>query len=198
LGKICANIRKIAVCSFILQNGTQNESDDVLLGGHVLSNFFRASLRKFGQKFFAPPKISVLLHLGDKKSDRSSKPSFAVSRNLKNAKYHFIEAEIDKLKESSDITDSDTTQESSDILNSVSSSTWLCVTFNTKSTSRKTCQTSLSFVESLQIRNLKRKSGGTWHITSPHLKKWRDTSSVSPTKLHPCLEEGFDEVGLFV
>jgi len=43
-------------------------------------------------------------------SDRSIKPSFAVSRNLKNAKYHFIEANIDDLAESSDITDSDTTQ----------------------------------------------------------------------------------------
>jgi len=40
-------------------------------------------------------------------SDRSSKPSFAVSRNLKNAKYDFIEANIDKLTESNDITDSD-------------------------------------------------------------------------------------------
>ena len=43
-------------------------------------------------------------------SDRSSKPSFAVCRNFKNAKYHFIEAKIDKLTQSSDITDSDTTQ----------------------------------------------------------------------------------------
>jgi len=47
-------------------------------------------------------------------SDRSNKPSFTVSRNLKNAKYQFIEAKIDKLTESSDITDSDTTQVSSD------------------------------------------------------------------------------------
>jgi len=47
-------------------------------------------------------------------SDRSSKPSFAASINLENAKYHFIEAKIDKLTESSDITDSDTTQVSSD------------------------------------------------------------------------------------
>jgi len=37
-------------------------------------------------------------------SDRRSKPSFAVSRNLKNAKYHFIEANIDKLTESSETT----------------------------------------------------------------------------------------------
>jgi len=37
-------------------------------------------------------------------SDRSSKPSFAVSRNLKHAKYHFIEAITDKLTESSNTT----------------------------------------------------------------------------------------------
>jgi len=42
-------------------------------------------------------------------SDRNSKPSSEVSRNLRNAKYHFIEAKIDKLTESSDVTDSDTT-----------------------------------------------------------------------------------------
>jgi len=47
-------------------------------------------------------------------SDRSSKPSFSVSRNLKHAKYNFIEAKIDKLTESSDMTDSGTTQVSSD------------------------------------------------------------------------------------
>jgi len=46
---------------------------------------------------------------------------------LKNAKYHFIEAKIDKLAESSDTTP-----------NSVSTSTWLCVTFNMKKASRKT------------------------------------------------------------
>jgi len=39
-----------------------------------------------------------------KMSDRNSKPSFAVSRNLKNAKYHFIEAKIDKLTEFNDTT----------------------------------------------------------------------------------------------
>ena len=37
-------------------------------------------------------------------SDRSNKPSFAVSRNLKHAKYHFIEAISDKLTESSNTT----------------------------------------------------------------------------------------------
>jgi len=57
------------------------------------------------------------LSLGDRLVDRDrrvghpcSKPSFAVCRNFKNAKYHFIEAKIDKLTQSSDITDSDTTQ----------------------------------------------------------------------------------------
>ena len=37
-------------------------------------------------------------------SDRSNKPSFAVSRNLKHAKYHFIEVVTDKLTESSNTT----------------------------------------------------------------------------------------------
>ena len=82
-------------------------------------------------------------------SDRSSKPSFAVSRNLKNAKYHFVKAKIDKLTESSDTTP-----------NSVSTSTWLCVISNMKSTSHKTWQMSLLFLELLQIQNLKRKIGG--------------------------------------
>ena len=67
-------------------------------------------------------------------TDRSSKPSFAVSRNLKYAKNHFIEAKIDKLTESSDTTP-----------NSVSASTWLCVTSNMKSTSHQTRQTLLLF-----------------------------------------------------
>jgi len=35
-----------------------------------------------------------------KMSDRSNKPSFAVSKNLKYAKYHCIEAITDKLTES--------------------------------------------------------------------------------------------------
>ena len=78
-----------------------------------------------------------LIRLWGKPSDRSSKPFFEVSRNLKTAKYHCSEAKIDKLTEPSDITDSDTTQGSSHTLNSVSSSTWLGVTFNMKSTSRK-------------------------------------------------------------
>jgi len=86
-------------------------------------------------------------------SDRSNKPSFAVSRNLKHAKYHFIEAITDKQTESSNTTP-----------NSVSKSTWLCVTSNVISTSHKTWQTSLLFLELLQIQYLKRKSGGTSHI----------------------------------
>jgi len=106
-------------------------------------------------------------------SDRSSNPSFAVSRNLKNAKYHFIEAKVDKLTESSDIINSDTTQVSSDTWNSVSSSTWLCATSNMKSTSRKTWQTSLLFLEPLQVQNLKRKSGGDMAYYVPQIKKWR-------------------------
>ena len=121
-------------------------------------------------------------------SDRSSKPSFAASINLENAKYHFIEAKIDKLTESSDITDSDTTQVSSDNWNSVSSSTWLCVTSNMKSTSRKTSQASLLFLEPLQIQNLKRKSAGTWHIISPHLKKWGEHVPRVPHQIAPMLQ----------
>jgi len=88
-------------------------------------------------------------------SDRSSKPSFAVSRNLKHATYHFIEAITDKLTEPSNTTP-----------NSVSTSTWLCLTSNMISTLHKTWQTSLLFLELLQIQNLKRKSGGTSHIMS--------------------------------
>jgi len=37
-------------------------------------------------------------------SDRSGKPSVAVSTNLKNAKYHFIEVRIDNLTETNDTT----------------------------------------------------------------------------------------------
>ena len=54
-----------------------------------------------------------------------------------------------------------------------------------KRVSRKTCPTSLLFLELLQMQNLKRKSGGTWHIISPHLKKRGDTSPVFLTKLRP-------------
>ena len=93
-------------------------------------------------------------------SDRSGKPSFAVSTNLKNAKYHFNEAKIDTVTEFSDT-----------IPNSVSRSTWLCVTSNMKSTSRKTWQTSLLFLELLQIQDLKRKSGGDMSYFVPPLEK---------------------------
>jgi len=41
---------------------------------------------------------------------------------------------------------------------------------NMKSSSHKTWQTSLS-LKSLQIQNLQRKSGGTWHITCPPYEK---------------------------
>jgi len=109
-----------------------------------------------------------------KMSDRSSKSSFAVSRNLKNAKHHFTEAKIDNLTESSDTTP-----------NSVSTSTWLWVTSNMKSTSGKTRQTSLLFLELLQIQNLKRKSGGACHVISPTWKSGEGTSPVPPTKLRP-------------
>jgi len=51
-----------------------------------------------------------------------------------------------------------------------------------KSTSHKTWQTSLLFLELHQIKNLK-KSGGTSHIMSPPPENVGDTSPVSPTKL---------------
>jgi len=46
-----------------------------------------------------PPRFRHLCTQG-KMSDRSSKTSFAVSRNLKNAKNYFIEAKMYKLTES--------------------------------------------------------------------------------------------------
>ena len=57
---------------------------------------------------------------------------------------------------------------------------------NMKSFSRKTRQTSLLFLKPLQLQNLKREKWGTWHIMFPRLKKWGDTSPVSPTKFRPC------------
>ena len=105
-------------------------------------------------------------------SDRSNKTSFAVSRNLKHAKYRFIEAITDKITESSNTTP-----------NSVSTSAWLCATSNMMSTSHKTWQTSLLFSELLQIQNLKRKSGGDIaYYVPPTWKSGVDTSPVSPTK----------------
>ena len=102
-------------------------------------------------------------------SERSNKPTFAVSRNLKHTKYHFIEAITDKLTESSNTTP-----------NSVSTSTWVCVTSKMISTPHKTWQTSLLFLELLQIQNLKRKSGGTSHIMSPPLEKAGRTRPPCP------------------
>jgi len=57
---------------------------------------------------------------------------------------------------------------------------------NLKSFLHNTWQTLPLFLKPLQIHHLKRKKWGTWHIISPHLKKWGDTSPVSRTKLHPC------------
>ena len=39
-----------------------------------------------------------------------------------------------------------------------------------------------------KYKTQREKSGGTWHIMSPRLKKWGDTFPVSPTKLHPCIQ----------
>jgi len=49
-----------------------------------------------------------------------------------------------------------------------------------KSTSRKTWQTSLLFLEPLQIQNLKRKSGGAWHIVSPPPHRAGETRPPCP------------------
>jgi len=39
-----------------------------------------------------------------------------------------------------------------------------------------------------KYKTQREKSGGTWHIMSPRLKKWGDTFPVSPTKLRPCIQ----------
>ena len=39
-----------------------------------------------------------------------------------------------------------------------------------------------------KYKTLREESGGTWHIMSPRLKNWGDTSPVSPTKLHPWIK----------
>jgi len=58
---------------------------------------------------------------------------------------------------------------------------------NMKSSSHETWQTSLLFLKPLQMQNLKRKKwGGHGILCPPRLKKWGDTSPVSPTKLRPC------------
>jgi len=57
---------------------------------------------------------------------------------------------------------------------------------NLKSSLHKTWQTLLLFLKPHQIQTLKRRKWGTWHIISPHLKKWGDTSPVFPTILRPC------------
>jgi len=54
-----------------------------------------------------------------------------------------------------------------------------------KSTSHKTWQTPLLFLELLQIQNLKRKSGRTWHIISSHLKKWGGHVPRVPHRIAP-------------
>ena len=57
---------------------------------------------------------------------------------------------------------------------------------NLKSSLHKTWQTLLLFLKPLQIHNLKRKKWGDYAYYTPHLKKWGDTSPVSPIKLRPC------------
>jgi len=45
------------------ENNAPNEMQSFFYGGHFLWILFRASLQKFGLKFFAPSKVCLLLHL---------------------------------------------------------------------------------------------------------------------------------------
>jgi len=99
-------------------------------------------------------------------SDRSSQPSFAVSRNLKNVKISFYW-----------------------------STTW-------EALQAKRGKRHFHFWNFSKYKIWREKVGGTWHIISPHLKKWGGhcilyppiwksgghTSLVSPTKLRPWLK----------
>ena len=82
-----------------------------------------------------------------------------VSRNLKNIKKYFIEAQIYEL------TVTDTTP------NSVSTWTWLCVAYHL---TWKLNVTNIIFIfeTSPNTKPKDNKVGGTWHIMSPRLKKW--------------------------
>jgi len=93
-------------------------------------------------------------------SDRGSSQSFAISRNLQNVKIIF-EGKIYK-----NIRISDT------IPNSVSTSTWLCVTSKMKNSSHKTWQTSHLFLKPLQIQTYEKNVGRDMAYYVPRLKKW--------------------------
>jgi len=66
---------------------------------------------------------------------------------------------------------------------SVSTSSWLCVTSNMKSSLHKTWQTSLLFLELLQIQNLERKRGGTSHIMPSSHEKLEGTRPRVPHQI---------------
>jgi len=68
---------------------------------------------------------------------------------MQNSNSHFIEGKI-----------YENIRISNTLPKSVLTSAWLCVTSNLKSSSHKTWQTSLEFLKSLQIQNLKRKMWG--------------------------------------
>ena len=111
--------------------------------------------------------------------DRSSKPSSRSPETWKMLNIILLKLKLIHVTESSDITESDTTQVSSDTWKPLSTSNWFCVISNRKSTSRKTWQTSLLFLEPLQIQNLKRKCGvGMAYCILP-------TSKTGETRL-PC------------
>jgi len=60
LGEISAKM-VLAVSRF--EELRQLKCNRFFFGGHFLWSFFRASLGKFGQNLFSPPKIYLLLHL---------------------------------------------------------------------------------------------------------------------------------------
>jgi len=66
LGEIWGSLGKKCAWSVLwFKKCTQHEKEcrQLFFRGHFLWRFFRASSGKFGQKFFAPPKICLLLHL---------------------------------------------------------------------------------------------------------------------------------------
>jgi len=95
-------------------------------------------------------------------SDIGSNQSFAVSRNLQNAKNHFWSKNLWIYQNQWYHTN---------LSFNINIAT-VCVTSNMKNSSRKTWQTSHLVLKPLQIQTLREKSGGTWHIMSHRLKKW--------------------------
>jgi len=110
-------------------------------------------------------------------SDRSSQTSFTVSRNLKTTKNHFIEAKIDKLTEF--VIPHQT----------IPTSTWLCMAYHLASTALHTIPNKhhFYFLKLSKYKTYKEESGGTWHIMSPRLKKWRGHVPRVPHQIAPMI-----------